>query len=90
MHRQTSTAKWRDTPPPVTSSMVSMVMRLNMGSSNRARLRRTTVEYDRSCEGREERTLQNSTQTCTQMNQRMYALLTDLDVLFRPWRKPRG
>lgn len=56
--------------PPATSSMVSMVMRLKVGSSSisRQELRRTSVKSNRSYEGREERTLQNSTQTCTQMN----------------------
>lgn len=76
--------------PPATSGMVSMVMRLKVGSSSISRQAlRTSVESNRSYERREERTLQDSPQTCTQMNQGMDAVLMDCDILFRQWREPR-
>lgn len=77
--------------PPATSSMVSMVMRLKVGSSSISRqaLRRTSVESNRSYERGEERTLQDSPQTCTQMNQGMDVVLMDCYILFRQRREPR-
>lgn len=71
--------------PLVASSMVWTVMGLKVGSSRASsqELKRATVESNCSYRERKERTLQNSTQTCTQANQRMDAALVDCDIFFR-------